>query len=237
MNIKDISQLRRNGYAVDAEGRIETHKTPQARWDFSHLAMIRIDIGSDSKIAKEFIAKVVAADCIEPGAIVGVGRAGAVMIFKAAGALNVDSYPHFRREMREEFVLGDKDALFVATDKAELVDVAAYTWRDGRSPLTTRRDELPTLFLDNSTAVFETIKGLLPQHAGRVGPLVQPETALERIVRENAERGIAATPIDEDAELVAGADPNLQAGDGIFPMLIAEARKRIARKAAAEKST
>ena len=46
MTTKDTNQLRtqllRNGYAVDA-GVIDTHRSPDARWAHTHLAIIRVD--------------------------------------------------------------------------------------------------------------------------------------------------------------------------------------------------
>jgi hypothetical protein len=241
------NQLRLNGYACgDDAGVIETRKTPHSRWDHARLGVIRIDIGSESKIAKDFIAKVLAADCIEPGALVGVGRTGAIVIFKVAGTLNADNYLHYRREAREEFVLSDKQCTFMATDTAQLIDLAAYgTWKDGRSPLTVHRDLLSPMFLDHSTAVLDAIKRLLPAAAGRMGMLVEPklpwELKLEQSRAERAARAAAGiseeedTPESADEKLVA-AHPDLRATDGPIGVLVHEARRRVDARKSAERA-
>jgi hypothetical protein len=237
---KDRDQLIRNAYACDAAGNLETRKNPDARWSFSHLAVLRIDA------PKDFTNKVLSA-LDEPAAIVGVSSGSAVALFKVidGGRYDMATYPHFRKDEREEFVLNGKtQGVFTVTSTPQTIDVAAFTWKDGRSPLTVRRDDLPQLFLDVQQRVYAELDRLLKEGGHRFGPLSAPETVLERMVRENAERraaGIVETPVDEDEKLVAGADPNLRAGDGIFPMLVAEARKRLASRreaarAAAEQS-
>jgi hypothetical protein len=241
LNAKDRDQLIRNAYACDVSGNLETHKIPDARWDFSHLAVLRIDA------PKEFTNKVLSA-LDEPAAIVGVSSTSTVALFKVidGGRYDMATFPHFRKEEREEFVLNGKtQGLFTVTSIAQLIDVNSHAWRDGRSPLTVRRDDLPQLFRDTQERVYAELDRLLKEGGHRHGPLIVEKTpfelSVEQAMHERAARaaaGIAEEDPQEaaDNQIVAGADVNLRAGDGIFPMLIAEARKRIAARLAARKA-
>lgn len=227
------TQLIRNGYAVtDDTDVIDTHKTPDARWSQTHMALIRIDA------PKDFTTRVFAA-ADEPAAIVGVSPTSAVALFKVIDGDRYDmaTYPHFRKEERHEFVLpdGKKQGLFTVTSTEQTIDPALFTWRDGRSPLTTRRDELPQLFLDVHQRVYKALDRFLKEAGGRFGPLVVPETPIERFMRERAERkaaGVVETPVDADERAVA-ANPDLRPSDGHMGVLVDEARKRISKRKSA----
>jgi hypothetical protein len=235
MTTNDTNQLRtqllRNGYAVDA-GVIDTHRRPDARWAHTHLAIIRIDA------PKEFTAKVFAA-ADEPAAIVGVSPTSAVMLFRVddGGRYDASTYPFFRKEVRNEFVLdGKKQCFFAVTSAAQTIDVSAFTWLDGRSPSTTHRSQLPPLFLDSAPGLGGAIEALLKEAGGRWGPLEMPKTVMElRLEQSRAERaareaaGIVEeedTPESADEKLVA-ANPKLRATDGPIGVLVHEARRRV----------
>jgi hypothetical protein len=232
MNAKDIIQLRQNSFAVSADGHIETRREPDARWSATHLAVLRIDA------PKEFTNKVLSA-LDEPAAIVGVSPTSTVALFKVidGGRYDRATYEHFRKEQHEDFVLNGKtQGLFTVTSAAQTIDPAGFVWKDGRSPITTHRDQLPQLFRDTQERFYAELERLLKEGGHRTGPLVVPETAFEKSVREIAEKraaGIVETPVDEDERTVA-ANPDLRPDDGIFGVIVSEARKRIAaRKAAA----
>ena len=219
MTTKDTNQLRtqllRNGYAVDA-GVIDTHRSPDARWAHTHLAIIRVDA------PKDFTSKVFAvAD--EPAAIVGVSPTSAVMLFRVddGGRYDASTYPYFRKEVRNEFVLdGKKQCFFAVTSTAQ----------------TTHRSQLPPLFLDSAPGLGGAIEALLKEAGGRWGPLEMPKTVMElRLEKARAERaareaaGIVEeedTPESTDEKLVA-ANPKLRATDGPIGVLVHEARRRV----------
>jgi hypothetical protein len=233
-NIKDSKQLRaqllRNGYACDDAGVIETHREPDARFQHTHLAVIRIDA------PKEFTSKVFAA-VDEAAAIVGVSPTSAVMLFRVddGGRYDASTYPFFRREIRSNFVLDSKkQCFFTATSTEQAIDVAALTWLEGRSPSTTHRSLLPPLFLDVAERVLEATAAAMREAGGRWGPWEMPETVIEKRLREMREKRAAPGFVDEppedaDEELVR-KNPKLNAFDGNYGLLVSQARARIAAK-------
>jgi hypothetical protein len=247
MSIKDTNQLRtqllRNGYAVDTDGNLNTRREPDGRWSHTHLAVIRIDA------PKEFTSKVLAA-LDEPDAVVGVSPTSAVMLFRVddGGRYDASTHPFFRKEESSKFVLdGKKECLFTVTSTAQKLDVAAFTWRDGRSPSTTHRGQLPPLFLDVQHFVNAAIAAVLREVGGRFGALIVEKSPMElRLEKARAERaareaaGIVEeedTPESADEKLVA-AHPDLRATDGPIGVLVHEARCRVdARNAAAREET
>jgi hypothetical protein len=246
MSIKNRDTLRINGYSVTAAGDIDCVReleadvvvngvhmsgSRRARYAHTHCAVIRLDVG-DSKAAKEFAAKVVAA-IDEPAALVGVGRSGTVLLFRTADKAYGVRHDH---EAQHEFVFDGKQCAFVATAAAgQFLDVGAFAWRDGRSPLTVARNSLPPLFSDISTRAYKAIDQLLPAHAGaRWGSnVVPPESAFDRRVKEiaaNRAAGIVAATVDDDERLVM-AHPTALPTDGVFGQLVHAARQRLARRA------
>jgi hypothetical protein len=236
MNTKDRDQLIRNGYAVDTDGNLNTRREPDGRWSHTHLAVIRIDA------PKEFASKVFAA-ADEPAAIVGVSPNSAVMLFRVddGGRYDASTHPFFRKELRHEFVLdGKKQCLFAETSAAQTIDVAAFTWLDGRSPSTTHRSQLPPLFLDVQHGVYAAIAALLKEVGGRFGALIVEKSPMELRLqkrREDIAAGIIVDEPPEDAdEALVRKNPTLTAFDGSYGLLVAEARSRIAdRREAAER--
>jgi hypothetical protein len=227
MNSRDT--LKANGYAVDQDGaRIETRREG-ARYKGSHLAVIRLDM-RDSKTAREFAAKVVAA-IDEPGAAHGVGRNGIILVFKIGESYNVEV-----RQAEHDFVFEGARCVFSATADAQTIDMGSYKWE--RSPLTVARDSLAPLYSSVAVAAYEAVEKLLPEYGGRFGPLVLPESFYDRALRQQAEReaaGIVETPADPD-ELLVAANPDISIWDGVLGQNVAMARTRIAeRKEAARK--
>lgn len=240
MNIKNIEELRINGYAVDAAtGAVETRREPLPRWNHTHLGVISIDI-SDSKPARELIAAVVAA-VEEPACLTGVSRTGPVLIFQIGGAYSYRVEPRDTEygspKAQHEFVFDGKPGALTISADSQLIDVAAFTWRNGRSPATVARSALPPIFADVSQRAFNAAGVFLRDHGHRWGPLVVPETDFEKRVREIAAdraAGIAENPIDEDEKIVA-ANPTLRMWDGTIGQIVSLARERLAaRKATAE---
>jgi hypothetical protein len=240
MSIKDRDQLRINGYSVDAAGNIETLResepstaggpvTSRSRYAHEHCGFIRLDTG-DSK----FAARVVAA--IDEPAIVGTSRTGALMLFKIGPTYLVNARAGYERPQAEHSFVHDGKAGILTVTTGGLVAVSDWSWKDGRSPLTTRHDELPILFPDVSQRAYDAVGALLREAGGRWGQLVIPESDFDRHVREIAAARAAGIPeplVDDDERIVA-ANPQLGSHDGVFGSLISLARKRIAeRKAAA----
>jgi hypothetical protein len=229
MNARDT--LKANGYAVDAVGNLETHREG-ARYKGSHLAVVRLDM-RDSKTAREFAAKVVAA-IDEPGAAHGVGRNGIILVFKIGDSYNVEAR---QAQAEHEFVFEGARCVFASTADAQTIDMGSYKWE--RSPLTVARDSLAPLYGSVAVAAYEAVEKLLPEYGGRFGPLVLPESFYDRAMRQQAEReaaGIAnEVPADPD-ELLVAANPGISIWDGPIGQNVALARTRIAeRKEAARK--
>src|ERR1700688_88582 len=115
-NSKDREALRINGYSVDAAGAIECCREPRDRYAHEHCAVIRLDIG-DSKPAREFVAKIVAA-VDEPGALVGTSRKGALMLFRVIGSRYEPVGPVVNSsssEAKHEFVFEGGQCSLIAT--------------------------------------------------------------------------------------------------------------------------
>jgi hypothetical protein len=248
MNAKDRTQLLRNGYAIDAAGAIECHREPMERWQHTHLSSIRLSV-ADTKAAAPLIAAVIAAVSEEPGTVlIGTSKTSVLLVFKVGRAgYNV---AHFDGgNVVHELVHDGKPGLFYATADAEVTegftrvttafDPGDYAWRENMSPTNTRRSDLAELWPDLSRRAYEAVGAFLHANgAGRWGPLVVPETAFEKSVREIAEKraaGIVETPVDEFERTVA-ANPDLRPDDGIFGVIVSEARKRLAARAAARKA-
>jgi hypothetical protein len=238
--------LKRQGYAVSESGLVEVCRggrpAPMAhggtpRWAHTHVAVVRLHVGESSQRAALIAAVVAAVD--EPGALVGTGKDGAVLVFRIAG----DRYAFEARDgysppaACHEFVLNEKSGLF-ATDASPL-DVAAFVWKDDRSPLNTPVMLLPPIHVEIAQAAFDAVGVYLRENGGRFGPLVLPESQMEKMLREGRAR-IAAGPVDEspeavDAALVA-ANPDLSQGDGHMGLAVHQARTRIAERKATERA-
>jgi hypothetical protein len=236
--------LKRQSYAVDTDGMIEPYRRHESdalvswdrglvpsrplRYSHQHLGIIRVDT-SDAKLID---AVVTALD--EPGALVGISKAGAVLVFRIGGAygFEVGTPP----QAAHEFVTSDgKAGLFTATAHAQPLAHDAFTWKDGRSPLTVHVMLLPPMHLDVAQAAFDAVGVYLRQNGGRLGPLTLPETPMERMLREYRERGprVEMTPEEADEALVA-AHPTARPTDGIHGAHVDVARKRIEGREAAK---
>jgi hypothetical protein len=225
--------LRRNGYAVDTAGNIEPYRrhpsdalvswdrgTPSRslRYGHQHLAVIRIDT-SESKLIDAVVA------AVDEPCLVGTNDAGAVLVFRVGPSYAVGG----SLQAAEEFVTADgKPGLFTTADTSPL-DVAAFTWRNERSPLNTPLMLLPPMYVDITQAASGAVGVFLRENGGRWGPAVLPESPMERLLREQAARGPAVeiTPEEADEKLVA-ANPNLRPTDGTLGIRVSQARARIA---------
>jgi hypothetical protein len=81
---------------------------------------------------------------------VGTGRAGALMLFKIGSTYSVEARAGFDPPQADHAFVHDGKPGALTVTAGRLVAVSDYTWKDGHSPLTTRRDELPILFPDVS---------------------------------------------------------------------------------------
>jgi hypothetical protein len=240
--------LKRQGYAVDTDGMIEPYRRHESdalvswdrglvpsrplRYSHQHLAVIQINT-NDSKLVDAVVATV-----DEPGALVGISKDGAVLVFRIGDSgygFEVGSPP----AAAHEFVTSDgKAGLFTSTVNAEPLDVAAFSWKDGRSPLTVHVMLLPPMHLDVAQAACGAVSEYLRENGGRFGP-VPPEDPTQRMLREWRARRAAGvvdeTPEEaaarEDEALVA-ANPNLRPTDGLRGSHVDQARKRIEARAA-----
>jgi hypothetical protein len=243
--------LKRNGYAADTAGMIESYRchasdalvswdrglvpSQPLRYGHQHLAIIRIDT-SDAKLVDA-----VAAALDEP-CLVGANDAGAVLVFRIGDSgygFEVGSPP----TAAHEFVTSDgKAGLFTATAYAQPLDVAAYVWRDERSPLNTHLMLLPPMHLDIAQAASGAVGDYLRDNGGRWGPLVLPEDPMQASIRRG--RAIMAaraaiSPEEEAAradEALVARNPELRVSDGVQGRLVHQARQRIESRKAAERA-
>jgi hypothetical protein len=238
-NVK--SELRVQGYGVNDAGHIECRREPFSRYSHEHVALIRLNVG-DSKAAKDFCGKVIAATD-EPGALVGFGRTGAVILFRTNGTQSVeaDAMPgRADRTPEHPFIFEGEQAAFIATSDRQTLDVGAFQWRDNRSPLTVPRANLPPLFSDISRRAYDAVGKLLPAHAGRWGKLpTGAEIAAEQAATERLERigrEIAAgmhTPEkiaerEDDALVAEWEGQDIAQSDGHHALQVLQARRRVA---------
>jgi hypothetical protein len=240
--------LRRQGYSVSDVGLILPYlrhpsdalvswdrgvPSRPLRWGHTHLGVIRIDT-SDAKLVD---AVVTALD--EPGALVGTKGTGAVFVFRIGDAYGFEVGTP--TQAAHEFVTSDgKAGLFTSSGSALTVDVAAFTWKDGRSPLTVHVMLLPPMHLDVAQAACGAVSEYLRENGGRFGP-VPPEDPTQRMLREWRARR-AAGVVDETPEEAAAredealvvANPGLRPTDGIQGLHVDQARKRIEGREAAK---
>jgi hypothetical protein len=240
--------LRRNGYAIDTAGNIEPCRGgqpvpnaygPKPRWAHTHLAVVSI-LTSESSQRAALIAAVVAA-VEEPGALVGTGKDGAVLVFR----ITADSYAFEARDgcspqqATHEFALAGKPGIFTATADALAFDPAAYVWSNERSPLNTPRWALPPMHPAVSQSALDALRTFVVANGGRFGPVL-PEGPIERMLRERAERkaaGVVDEPEETPEEAEARADerlvaaaPDLRPSDGVHGLRVSQARARIANR-------
>lgn len=240
-NIK--TELRVQGYSVNDAGRIECRREPTlGRYNHEHVAIIRLDV-PPTKAAKDFCGKVIAATD-EPGALVGFGPHGAVMLFRPNGTQPVEagSKPgHYDRTAVHPFIFEGEQAAFIASTEGQ-IDVSAYIWRDNRSPLTVHRSNLPLLYSDISMRAYDAVGKLLPAHAGRWGKLpTVAEIAAEvaRVARlETMQQEIDAgmwtdekiKEREEDALVASYEGVEVSQYDGLHAMQVLQARRNVARR-------
>ena len=93
------------------------------------------------------------------------------------------------QQAADEFVNGDAQARPVLRSDAQPLDVSAYVWSNERSPLNTPLLLLPPMFVDITQAAFGALTTYLQENGGRFGPLVIPETQMERMIREACAHG------------------------------------------------
>jgi hypothetical protein len=241
--------LKRQGYAVDTDGMIEPYRRHESdalvswdrglvpsrplRYSHQHLAVIQINT-SDSKLVDAVVATV-----DEPCALVGISKAGAVLVLRIGDSgygFEIGSPP----TAAHEFVTSDgKAGLFTATAYAQPLDVAAYVWRDERSPLNTHVMMLPPMHLDIAQAASGAVGDYLRDNGGRWGPLVLPEDPMQASIRRGrALMAARAETTPEEAaaradEALLATHPTLRPTDGIHGLHVDQARQRIeGRKAA-----
>jgi hypothetical protein len=167
MNIKDI--LRLQGYAVTADGNsIECHPgTPlrsrdyedaTPRFQFMRVAVISFEVERGN--ARELVDAILAKADITPRAIIGKRKDGSIVAlfrldkdFPIAPSRTADT-----TDGAFKLAAKDDSSRFTVAVKSlgETVDVSAYTWAKGRSPLEVARDALPVLTIDVSNAVVDT---------------------------------------------------------------------------------
>ncbi|HWS68099.1 MAG TPA: hypothetical protein VN325_35450 [Steroidobacteraceae bacterium] len=217
----NTTTLRINGYGADS-GRIVCYRQPDYRFAHEQLGVIQITA------PKDFAAKVVAALDYDPACLVGIGRDHTVVLFRTAKR-NVYA--------KHEFIFDGKQGSLLATVEGPPVDVSAYTWAGGRSPLSVARNALPPMFEDHIASMLAAVT----EFGGKLGTL--PTAAdLERD-RKNNERleklreEIAAghwTPeaieAREDEKLAASMPLDISMSDGILAQNVIGARKRIAMR-------
>jgi len=170
-------QLRLNGYGVNPAGHIFVSREPDYRYAHERLGVFVITA------PKDFAAKIVTA-LDEPAALVGVSSYLTVALFRFKS--------HIRARL--EFIVAGRQGFILVNDGAAPVDVGAYSWAAGRSPLTVSYSQLPPLFEDH----VESMTRAVTEFGATLGSLPTPE----EIERQKAfEDRVAHTKILTEAEL------------------------------------
>ncbi len=249
----NIAQLKLMGYAVNADGHIECHPGTVTN-SFPHstprlaqfrTAVIRIDIASGGgKDAATLVDKLIeAADM--PRAIIGRGRDGsAVILFRYDGQKVEPSIQGELSSIDGAFKLATRDGAIklsiTCKSVGQTLDVSAYSWAKGRSPLEFERDRLPVLTSDTSALVVNAARDALGCVSWAALDTLRKNAAKEaefsaKIASGWRPKTTEETQAEEDDALVAqyeGQDVSPW-NAGNIGMLVQQARARVATRKAA----
>jgi hypothetical protein len=236
------TRLRELGYSADADGNLVCHREAAAsfnRYLHERCGIIRIDLERDTKPSRELVERLIAA-ADEPRALIGRSRNGsAVLLFRVDKHSDI---PQTADDGASNLITRDGVRFAIAYGSVDrTLDVSAYSWPKGRSPLDVSRDALAVLFCDIGQAVvdeaYKSAAGALTE-----AELEREREREERIARLNAEVAAGmhtdeARQAAEDERLVA-AHPDAVATDGLWVQEVFHARARVrARREAAARET
>lgn len=239
------TRLRELGYSSDESGNIICHRQGAISWRYLHerCAVLRIDLDADSKAAgRELVDKLLAV-VDEPRALTGRTRNGsAVMLFQVTSADNIALTDRYGNDCNFEFVSSDGVRFKISCTSAAVLDVNAYIWPKGRSPLDIPRDQLAVLFPDIGQAVVDAANA-----GAKDAEVYDADRKREREFearKPEIERKMAEGYYSEEAEkqrqdedLVRGQPEDMGPADGPMGFLVYAARRRIAlRKQAAKEA-
>jgi hypothetical protein len=145
------TQLRQLGYGVDSDGNIVCHRevgrSNEHRYDHERCGVVRIDLERDTKPARDLIEKLIAA-IDEPAALTGRDRrGGAVLLFRVISEHS--NLPYTAEGGISKLISRGGELLTVTcASLGQTVDLDAYSWIKGRSPLDIRQSDLAVLFAD-----------------------------------------------------------------------------------------
>jgi hypothetical protein len=225
-NIKHT--LRMNGYSADDAGII--CDTGIERFKQERIGVLRIEISRDTKAARAVVDAIIGA-IDEPRALTGrERRGGVVMLFRVEQLFNnlaVDAIS------RETIALRDGEELVISlASEGATVEVDAFTWTKGRSPLDISRDALPPL----SQELADIANDAAWTAGARSPEMLARERESDRYNADLASGKIKVRTAEDqqardDAELVASYEGvEVISTDGNAARLILDARYRHAAR-------
>lgn len=233
---KNTNALRMLGYSANDAGHILLSREGRSSYKHEATAIIRIEPDRDSDRLGELVEKLIAA-ADEPRALIGRDRSGSVvLLFSSEGTYIGTEIHNSQSPFKLALQSGERFTIFV--DHVGSLDISAYTWAKGRSPLDVARGSLPRLCAETGVAVVKAAfecGATWSHYVDTPEQVTAKEERLAKIRAEMAQRD-AETPeereIREDQQLSERGSPDLVASDGIFAGLIVAARQRIAQRAA-----
>lgn len=213
------NRLRELGYSSE-DGRVitchrEVGRRNEHRYDHERCGVVRIDL--DTKSGRDLTEKLIAA-IDEPAALIGRDRrGGAVMLFRVGEHSDL---PHTADDGISRLITPDGELVTITYGSVDqMLDVGAWSWVKGRSPLDVRRSDLAVLFADIYQRAVDAAFKLGCAHA----PSAAQRAAAERVSK--IKQGLAdgtLKPTDRQAEeddhfLAQNRDVGM--GDALWPIL------------------
>lgn len=228
------NRLRELGYSASTVGHIVCHNVCRP---CERTAYIEIRLEHDSRACRELVEKLISA-CDSPRALIGRARnSSAMLLFKTA----VDRELVLSNDRSGVGVFelisrdGERFTIRVSGDDAVL-DVNAWNWSKGKSPLEVSHGDLATIYADIVETVVAEAFRLGAQVAPSEDDIAAEQDRAARLARIKSDPAAAQREIEErqaaDDEALVKANPDATWADGNAGMLVMQARGRIAARRA-----
>src|SRR5882724_4405767 len=225
------NRLRELGYSSDDGRTIICHREAGRGYENRYLhercGVIRIDLERDSKSGRELVERLIAV-VDQPRTLIGRSRNGsALLLFRVSENSDL---PHTADDGIYKLLTRDGTRVTITYGSVDqTVDIDAWSWIKGRSPLDVERDSLAVLFTDIAQrAVDECFK--VASWAPTAADLERERETAERIakIQQEIAAGLHTPEMRQAAEdeAIVAANPVVGYADMLFSA-VQTARARI----------